>query len=204
MPVTPLPPLGDSGDPTISITSVRTGSAKNDILDKIGRTTGWTWGRVKETCKDVRGETGVVVECADEVDFVTGSGDSGAPVFKYTFGYRTAQFRGIVFGYYDFRRDALARKGLFQDLEQIKRDLGRLGRLRPFSYEWSGVLHGSGSSITGVVEESRWLRVTVTDPFERTASDSLEVTVGGVVPCGADDPDDPDDSVPGVPQPPGS
>ena len=74
--------LVDSGDPTISIKSVRTGSDKNDILDKIGRTTGWTWGRVKETCKDVRAETGVVVECADEVDFVTGSGDSGAPVFN--------------------------------------------------------------------------------------------------------------------------
>lgn len=79
--------------------------------------------------------------------------------------------------------------------------------LRPFSYEWSGVLHGSGSRIAGVVEESGWLRVTVTDPFERTASDSLEVTVGGIVPCGADDPDDPDDPddwVLGVPPPPGS
>jgi len=178
---------------------------------------------------DVQRTTGVVVECADEVDFVTGAGDSGAPVFQYSDGDGTAQFRGIVFAYRDFSRsDSLARKGLFQDLEQIGWDLGNLrvmdaglpwvrivgpraalrgetctwttrsGGLWPLSYEWSGILHGSGRSITGVVEESGWLRVTVTDPLDRTASDSLEVTVG-IGPCEGDDPDD---TLPAVPPPP--
>ena len=212
----------DPVNPTILIASVKTGSAKNDVLDKIGHNTGWTWGLVRETCKDVKGETGVVVLCADEVDFLTGAGDNGAPVFRYFSTYGTAQFRGIVFAYYDFRpSDSLARRGLFQDLEQIEWDLGRLRvmdagppwvrivgpglvlpkdrctwttrsrGLRPFSYEWSGVLRGSNRSITGVVKESGWLRVTVTDPLDRIASDSLHVTVGGILSCGADDPDPP-------------
>jgi len=46
----------------------------------------WTWGRVTEACMDVQRTTGVVVECAGEVEFVTGSGDGAAPVFQYSDG----------------------------------------------------------------------------------------------------------------------
>ena len=64
-----------------------------------------------------------------------------------------------------------------------------------------------GPGITGVVEESGWLRVTVTDPLDRSAGDSLDVTVG-IGPCHGDDPDDPvddpDDTLLVVPPPPGS
>lgn len=104
-------------------------------------------------------------------------------------------------------------KGVFQDLEQIQWDLGRtftvedrslevriIGRdlvpqgeqctwrsetqgVPPFHYEWSGILHGSDSTITGVAEESGWLRLTITDPLDRSAHDSLEVTVGGGPSC---------------------
>ena len=170
---------------------------------------------MKETCKDITGKTGVKILCADEVHFLTGLGDSGAPVFKYSLDRGTAQFRGILFTDWDVRKsDSLGRKAAFQDLEQIEWDLGALtvmdpgsprvevlGRtlvkreekctwtaytrrgLEPFTYEWSGVLHGSGRTVTGVVRESGWLRVTVTDPLDRTDRDSLEVRVGGGARC---------------------
>ena len=112
--------------PIITITHTRYSSDDGDVLDKIGSVTGWTWGNVTGTCEDVRGQTDVVIECADIVDFVTTLGDSGAPVFKY-YSDGTAEFRGIVFGVFDERdSDGYGRKGVFQDLEQIERDLGAL------------------------------------------------------------------------------
>ena len=198
----------DSLHPTITMTHTRFSSDKNDVLDKIGRTSGWTFGLVKETCEDIAGETGVKILCADVVRMVTADGDSGAPVFKY-YSDGTAEFRGIVYAYRDFRAsDDYGRETIFQDLEQIQRDLGALtvldpgppvveimGRdlvppgkactwiadargLQPFSYEWSGVLGGSDRRITDIVRESGWLRVTVTDPLDRVARDSIDVTVG--------------------------
>ncbi|MDE2762094.1 MAG: hypothetical protein OXQ94_04490 [Gemmatimonadota bacterium] len=222
----------DPENPTIRIASVRTGSTKKDVLDKIGPTTGWTWGLVTETCEDRRGETGVVITCGDQVDFVTGSGDSGAPVFQYRHG--NAEFRGIVYGFEDLRQDSAGRKGWFQDLAGIEWDLGTLtvmdpgsprvevlGRnlvqpdeectwtaymrrgLEPLSYGWSGILHGSGPSITGVVEESGWLKVAVTDPLDRTDRDSLEVRVGGGPRCrDIDDDDSPGGDTLRLPPPP--
>jgi len=203
----------DPDNPALFIGYTRYGSRKGDILDKVGIASGWTSGSVTETCKDVEGETEVVVLCADEVEFSVTWGDSGGPVFRYL-GDGTVEFRGIVFGMNDPIRGwgGVHEKGYFQDLEQIQWDLENLtvidefpwvriiGRDRvpreekctwttealgvePLSYEWSGVLHGSRSSITGVVEESGWLRVTVTDPLDRTVGDSLEVTVGGGPRC---------------------
>ena len=199
----------DATDPTIRIVDIETRSHKGDVLDKVGSATGWTWGKVKKTCKDVRGETGVVIECADIVDFWTAWGDSGGPVFKYL-NNGTAQFRGIVFGMLNERSGGggVHREGVFQDLNGIKNDLGeamtlidpgspaveivgphrvppgkvctwtaRTRGLKPLGYKWSGVLGGSGESVTDVVKESGWLRVKVTDPLERTARDSIEVTV---------------------------
>jgi len=218
----------DPQDPTITITHTWVTSVENDVLDKIGRTSGWTWGVVTETCEDIAGESKVRILCADVVRMLTGDGDSGAPVFEY-YSDGTAEFRGIVYANRDHRAsDDFGRETIFQDLEQIERDLGsltvvdagspvvriegpraalrgetctwttRTWGLSPFSYEWSGILRGSSRSITGVVNKSGWLRVTITDPLGRTASDSLDVIVG-IGPC---DGDDPDDTVLAAPPPP--
>ena len=113
---------------TLQVTNTRSSSSEGDVLDKMGSATGWTWGYVLETCKDVRGETDVVIECADVVDFPLAWGDSGAPVFQPTAGLNNIELRGIVFGMTDERRgrNGVHRKGYFQDLEQIERDLGPL------------------------------------------------------------------------------
>lgn len=206
----------DSLSPVIYISNTRSRSEKNDVLDKVGITTGWTWGYVKETCEDVRGDTNVVVLCADIVDFRIAYGDSGGPVFRYS----NSEFRGIVFGMRDRIPNSgwdgdLYREGVFQDLRGIEVDLpGGLNVLdehwgvsvnivghrqvppdevciwtayargiEPFRYEWSGVLHGSDRKVSGVVEESGWLKVEVTDPLDRTARDSMEVMVNPSSTC---------------------
>ena len=53
------------------------------------------------TCDDVRGETGVVILCADGVDFPVAWGDSGAPVFKLLPGLNVVERREIIFGMTD-------------------------------------------------------------------------------------------------------
>lgn len=109
----------------LRVTSTRSSSNKGDILDKMGSATGWTWGYVMETCEDVRGETGVVIECSDEVDFPLAWGDSGAPVFRHKVGL-DVELRGIVFGMREegTGRNGVYRKGYFQDLKQIEKDFG--------------------------------------------------------------------------------
>lgn len=117
----------DPLNPTLRIASTRSRSSRGDALDKMGSATGWTWGNVTGTCDDVRGETGVVIECADEVDFPLSWGDSGAPVFRYL-SFNRVELRGIVFGMREERpgTNGVHRKGYFQDLEQIETDLGTL------------------------------------------------------------------------------
>ncbi len=116
----------DPLNPTLRIARTRSSSDKGNVLDKMGSTTGWTWGWVTATCKDVRSATNrVVIECADEVDFRLSWGDSGAPVFRYS-SVNRVELRGILFGMREEIKGSggVHRKGYFQDLEQIQRDLG--------------------------------------------------------------------------------
>ena len=66
-------------------TVVATGDALvGTRINKVGSTTGWTWGDVAGTCVDgyilMNGYTNVI-RCEDEADYVADHGDSGAPVF---------------------------------------------------------------------------------------------------------------------------
>ena len=56
---------------------------EGDIANKVGRTTGWTRGRVSRTCANtgVSG-TNIINLCQTFVDASVASGDSGSPVFK--------------------------------------------------------------------------------------------------------------------------
>jgi len=54
------------------------------IVDKVGRTTGWTSGYVNYTCVDfylVEGGTPYIVRCAAQGTYPADAGDSGAPIF---------------------------------------------------------------------------------------------------------------------------
>ena len=51
------------------------------------------------------------------------------------------------------------------------------GGSTPYSYQWSGVLSGSSSSVSGVVYNSGWLYLTVTDAAQNQAGDQLFVNI---------------------------
>lgn len=72
-----------------------------EVLDKVGRTTGWTRGPVVGTCIDT-GVTGVnprvVVLCQDFVQAAVGGGDSGSPVFAQNGMNRPVTLYGILWG----------------------------------------------------------------------------------------------------------
>lgn len=71
---------------------------QGQVLDKIGRTTGWTWGAVSATCVNVAVfGTNITLLCQDIVNAPSGGGDSGSPVFVYG-GPTLANPAGILWG----------------------------------------------------------------------------------------------------------
>jgi hypothetical protein len=53
------------------------------VLNKVGRTTGWSFGRVTRTCVTVNvSGTNITLICQDIVHANVGAGDSGSPVFR--------------------------------------------------------------------------------------------------------------------------
>ena len=196
----------DPANPVIRIGSARRTNMVNDELDKVGAKTGWTYGDVKETCKDKRQEGGVYVLCSDMISFKVREGDSGAPVFEYYSDAGTAQLRGVVWG-----RDEGKDWGAISSLEQIEKNLGRLwaydpgdprvdsiagpkvvppdhmcrwtartGGMGPLDHDWSGVVNrntGIASELWDVATHTGRLILTVTDIMDRTVRTSINVTV---------------------------
>lgn len=76
-------------------------SIVGDIVNKVGRTTGWSQGSVSRTCvhTGVLG-TNIVQLCQDYVDALSEEGDSGSPVFSITNSHLTddVELRGILWG----------------------------------------------------------------------------------------------------------
>jgi hypothetical protein len=71
--------------------------SSNITLDKIGQSTGWSWGTVFSTCANVRGQpSNVVFLCQAQVSAYADEGDSGAPVFLWQWD--TVTLYGIVRG----------------------------------------------------------------------------------------------------------
>jgi hypothetical protein len=70
--------------PRMRITAELPFSTHGEKLDKIGRTTGWTYGSVSDTCVDISIAPGRIVRCQDLIANMHGAaGDSGAPVFRW-------------------------------------------------------------------------------------------------------------------------
>ncbi|MBT8461752.1 MAG: S1 family peptidase [Gemmatimonadetes bacterium] len=114
--------------PVIKISGRRDYNVENETLHKVGRSTGWTYGGVEDTCHDYEHIDGYITKCGDRVDFSINEGDSGSPVFKYNGGVGgTAELRGVAFGlecvWGPFFETC---DGLMSDLHQIELDLGSL------------------------------------------------------------------------------
>jgi hypothetical protein len=69
-----------------------------EILDKVGRTTGWTYGNVSATCVDTNvALSNVTMLCQDFVEAASQPGDSGSPVFRWN-GYDDVTLYGVLWG----------------------------------------------------------------------------------------------------------
>jgi hypothetical protein len=92
-----------SGSKTISGTLTMTGEASSHLmgqeLNKIGRTTGWTYGNITATCVDynVPSFYGEWI-CQYDVEAGANLGDSGAPVFSGNESSTTVILYGLLWG----------------------------------------------------------------------------------------------------------
>jgi hypothetical protein len=99
--------------------SPRTG----DVLHKVGRTTGWTYGPVTGTCVEVNVTgTNVTYTCQTLVTAGADGGDSGSPVFTWNGG-KTALLQGLLWGGGEVDGQHVF---VFSSLPQIQQELGTL------------------------------------------------------------------------------
>lgn len=75
--------LVNSRNPTFTILFERPWPGMGRSIHKVGRTTGWTYGTVHETCADKEDPYGVWILCSHGLKLFSRRGDSGAPVFMF-------------------------------------------------------------------------------------------------------------------------
>lgn len=116
----------DPAMPEFRIVAEEHGPIRGEFLHKVGRTTGWTWGRLSRTCIDRFHPDGVLMRCQNVVRRFNGGhvmsapGDSGSPVFSLRGGLGNADvtFHGILAGASEEGRDFL-----YSPITGIERDL---------------------------------------------------------------------------------
>ena len=88
-----------SANPSFTINSERANSLVGQTVNKIGRTTGWTFGKVTATCvtTNVSGSN-ITQLCQSFVGAGVGGGDSGSPVFNWSGTGNTVRLAGILWG----------------------------------------------------------------------------------------------------------
>jgi hypothetical protein len=89
----------DPANPTFHVVGQMNWAVDGEIMEKVGRTTGWTGGEVIDGCISRTADSahgGYTVQCAMIVDAEVGGGDSGSPVFKIVSG-TDIELRGMVF-----------------------------------------------------------------------------------------------------------
>jgi hypothetical protein len=171
-----------------------------ETVDKIGRSSGWTRGEVLDTCEDFQGTDGYVRKCSVIASYYSTDGDSGAPVFRVLGS--GVKLVGINWGFDD--NDQIS---AFSPMGNLYADFGSFtvydpplnaqisgeqyvkpyypcewfasatGGVGPYTYQWSGVLSGSGQSISGSIGQSGSLMLTVTDSNQNTDSESWWISV---------------------------
>lgn len=112
--------LTTSSSFTITAERLDTNFVVGTVVNKVGRTTGWTQGRVSNTCvtTGVSG-TNVAQICQTFVEAGVGGGDSGSPVFIITSG-DNVSLAGILWG------GSGSSLFVFSPLRNIEREIGEL------------------------------------------------------------------------------
>ncbi|HEX7119074.1 MAG TPA: hypothetical protein VF212_09815 [Longimicrobiales bacterium] len=105
---------------TFSITGERDPLAGEEA-NKVGRTTGWTFGTITNTCVNVNvSGTNITQLCQSIVEGGVGSGDSGSPVFGWSGGSGITLF-GILWG-----GSGAGDLFVFSPISNIEQELGSL------------------------------------------------------------------------------
>lgn len=101
-------------------------SVAGDVVNKVGRTTGWTQGVVTRTCAHtgVSGSS-IVNLCQDFVSAAVGGGDSGAPVFRINPDGSVTLLGTLWGGTQD------GRTFIYSPMANIERELGTLEAAAP-------------------------------------------------------------------------
>ena len=121
----------DPANPRFRIDQEVSYPADNSIVDKVGQTTGWTYGYVRHTC--IRTEYPVLyfppmmLLCQDYADYSSAQGDSGGPVFIWQeFSYTDASLLGIHWGRGEAGVEPGVNYAIFSSMSNIEIDLGDL------------------------------------------------------------------------------
>ena len=86
-------------NPRFFITSETAFPTVGQQVNKIGRTTGWTFGSVTSACVDVNVSGSNISQlCQDITTFGSGGGDSGSPVFTWSGSGNNVSLIGIMWG----------------------------------------------------------------------------------------------------------
>jgi hypothetical protein len=95
-----------------------------EVANKVGRTTGWTFGTTTETCVDViaLGTTHIRL-CQEIVAAVVDGGDSGSPVFRRNGGGSNVTLLGVLWG---GSTDDANPEFVYSPMSGIERELGAL------------------------------------------------------------------------------
>lgn len=148
------------------------GLIAGDLVDKVGRSSGWTRGAITNTCADIKVfdtdaagndvDTMITFLCQYIVNTTSLSGDSGSPVFQFSSSTGNGMFAGLLWG--GSGDPMTATTMIFSPITGINQELGS------FVYNQYGV--ASPFRINGRFRTSN-------------VDDELEVTVeDNVVPAG--------------------
>lgn len=111
----------DSSNPRFKINAEKAYPSVGEYLDKIGRTTGWTYGKVTKTCFHVNvSGTDITQLCQEEVGAGSNGGDSGSPVFYWSGSGSYVTLYGLLWG-------GGSGSYIFSSMNNIEYELGGLG-----------------------------------------------------------------------------
>lgn len=111
-------------NPTFELTGIASDLLVGDVVNKVGRTTGWTRGTLESTCRNIFDELdfrGYL--CSGVVKAGGGKGDSGSPVFWTTSGGQH-RLAGMLFGGVPNRDGTVGDNYYFSNWQYIDYELG--------------------------------------------------------------------------------
>lgn len=113
----------DDANPTFRIISESSRSVLGEQAHKVGRTTGWSFGPITQTCINtvVLGTVPPIVQrCQDRVRATVDSGDSGSPVFRRFGNGGNVRLLGLLWG----GSVSGVRTFVFSPMANLHRELG--------------------------------------------------------------------------------